>query len=313
MIDPNVHVGDDGWLFLVGGTNDTLRYYITENHFSDELAQNWRQLLLLRQMRARQLGADYFHIIAPDKLSVYPEFFRGHLPMAARAPSRLMPQIMNTLGGVSPLIDVRSYFETRKVTSAPFYNKTDTHWSFYGAYAAYEVVCSTLGVEPLQELLSYDYSDRDWLLDLGRKLMPPVRETIRFQRCCNLSRRVSANALVEYKESNGFENDSGLHLGVRVSFENRAPRNPRRLLLFGDSYSEYRDTLLTGMLAETFAEVHFVWHPSLDWEYITELQPDILLTELAERFMNKTPADGISIEAFGAERIAQHKATHGLT
>lgn len=78
-------------------------------------------------------------------------------------------------------------------------------------------------------------------------------------------------------------------------------------MLFGDSFSECREHLLTGMLAETFREVHFIWNPNIDYEYVNFIQPDVVITELAERFMTRVPADKLDIQSFAAERLANYK------
>jgi len=78
-------------------------------------------------------------------------------------------------------------------------------------------------------------------------------------------------------------------------------------MLFGDSFSECREHLLTGMLAETFREVHFIWNANIDYEYVNFIQPDVVITELAERFMTRIPTDKLDIQSFAAERLADYK------
>jgi len=52
---------------------------------------------------------------------------------------------------------------------------------------------------------------------------------------------------------------------------------------------------LTGMLAETAREVEFIWSSNLDWAYIKRARPDVVIYELAERFMTIVPNDRLSL------------------
>ncbi|MDB5448376.1 MAG: hypothetical protein JWQ97_3693, partial [Phenylobacterium sp.] len=80
-----------------------------------------------------------------------------------------------------------------------------------------------------------------------------------------------------------------------------------RLMLFGDSFSEYRTHLLTGLLAETFAETAFIWSSAIDWGLVQKFKPNVLLTELAERFMEQVPNDDLDLNAFASHRLEQYR------
>ena len=74
-------------------------------------------------------------------------------------------------------------------------------------------------------------------------------------------------------------------------------------MLFGDSYAHFTPIMLTIMLAETFREVHFVWSASIDWGYVERARPDLVIVEIAERFMLRVPDDTFDLEAHAAERF----------
>ena len=91
-----------------------------------------------------------------------------------------------------------------------------------------------------------------------------------------------------------------VHVGAHVVYRNPSPgADPRRLVLFGDSCAHFDPFLLTGLLAESFSEVHFIWSSSLDWPYIERVRPDILLFEIAERFLAKLPKDDFDVAVAG--------------
>jgi hypothetical protein len=116
---------------------------------------------------------------------------------------------------------------------------------------------------------------------------------------------VASNAIVNYKEKHGLENDVGFHVGSNVVFVNREPNaNDKVIVLFGDSFAEYRPHLLTGMLAETFRELHFVWSISIDWNYVKRVKPDIVVSEATERFMTTLPDDGFDVDDVTLRKLA---------
>ncbi|CAN5394046.1 hypothetical protein BH10PSE3_BH10PSE3_10980 [soil metagenome] len=208
----------------------------------------------------------------------------------------------------SSFIDVTDALIRAKAEGKLLYWKTDTHWTFAGAHAAYLQLCERLGARPNVEILARGFNYGDLVLDLGAKVNPQVSERYETHHVLHDAHRSDANPLVLYKEENGFEGVGGLHQGSMVVYRNRNPdADPRKLLLFGDSFSEYRPHLLTGILAETFSEVHFVWSAQVDWAHVDRVKPDILITELAERFMNYVPEDSLDLEEFVTTRIQAHQ------
>jgi hypothetical protein len=188
------------------------------------------------------------------------------------------------------------------------YWKTDTHWTFAGAYAAYLELCKRVGAHPNTEILSRGFNHGELVLDLGGKVQPPVSELYETHHVLHDAYRSEANRLVTYKEDNALEGMGGLHQGSMVVYRNPNPKaDPRKLMLFGDSFSEYRPQLLTGILAETFSEVHFIWSAQIDWAHVDQVKPDILVTQLAERFMNYVPSDDLHLEAFVENRIKTYE------
>jgi hypothetical protein len=119
------------------------------------------------------------------------------------------------------------------------------------------------------------------------------------------ARRVAVNPIVAYKERHALTNDAGLHRGSNVVFVNdSAGVHPARIVLFGDSFSEYRPHLLMGMLAETFREIHFIWSLGIDWTYVRRFEPDFVITEATERFMHFVPADDFDLDAHVISTLA---------
>ena len=111
--------------------------------FTQGELDRWRQFLVERARRYRDLGVRYVFVIAPNKESVYPE----HLPdwIGPRiAPTRL-DQLMAHMKSAPEVtvIDLRSTLLAAKAASV-VYSKADTHWNTRGAYAAYREIVRVL-------------------------------------------------------------------------------------------------------------------------------------------------------------------------
>lgn len=304
-----VQEGKDGWIFLTGGTNNVLKLYSSSEGLEQQIIDSWVDLIVSRQETLSKLGICYLHLFAPEKLSVYPEYFNTDLQDASFHPlgrfsSSYQKACSQTSSGnrfVNPL----NYFEKQK-KFFQLYWKTDSHWRFEGCYCAYQLICSSLGVQAVQDLHTRPFSEGMVTFDLGGKLDPIVREKGRFYHLIKNAQRVGVNSIVEYKEANNLENEGRLHVGSNVIFRNEDANVCRKkVILFGDSFSEYRTTLLSGMLAETFEEFHFVWSTSLDYSYIERVKPDIVLSECAERFMARVPADDFDLENYSKQRLSE--------
>jgi alginate O-acetyltransferase complex protein AlgJ len=303
MPDDLIHCGIEGWLFLVGGSNNVLRYYTEPEAFSDRLVSSWLDLLRARRKRCAGIGATYTHLIAPEKLTIYHEFFAGELSFIRDCPALRLPRAAKEAGLGDAIVDPVPFFNQQK-DSFQLYWKTDTHWSFHGCFCAYQMLCHHLGARPNSDIVRGRLRSGDIVLDLGAKLDPPPRERFRLIEFIKHARRIATNPMVNFKERYHRENDIGLHVGSNVVFvNNHRDAVDKSVVLFGDSFAEYRSHLLTGMLAETFREVHFVWSISLDWSYIERVKPDIVVTEAAERFMGQVPNDRFDLDAHVIERL----------
>ena len=291
VIENEVLVGKDGWLFLWDGSNEVHRYYTDPDYFTDEDAQNWADLLTTRRDRIEALGARYLHMTVPDKLSLMPEFVTLPLPHFDRRPTRLVASLLPGDGvNVDILPDLR-----KAAKHIPVFHRTDSHWTTAGCQAAYRRLCAVLGVEP------QDFSDRETNArhpppPPPPPLMPPVMETPIFTQIQRRSRRVAENGMVRYNEQTGFPEGNPHFVGCYVHMQNESPdARPETVLLFGDSFSEFRPSMLMAMLAETYRDLHFVWSSSLDFTLIERIRPQIVISQIAERFMGTLPVDTFEV------------------
>lgn len=302
--------GRDGWLFLVGGSNDVLSFYRAQDALSEPELDAWAGLLAQRSMRLKRSGIDYAHIVAPEKLSVYSEHIEEASIDVSRAPSSSLRNriAVGTREAGQLLVDAVEALTIAKTGGHDLYHRTDSHWNATGCTVVYEATCRrfdapvTLASGRLGEPVRVQ-------MDLGGQVQPPRTEQVQFFHPSSSIHRVHANHLVLYKEWHDLQNEPGLHAGSHVIYRNPRAPDQRRLLIFGDSFAEYRRNMLTGMLSETFHEVHFVWSSQIDWQYVERSKPHVVLTELSERFMRSLPVDDFDTLAFATARLDSFRAS----
>jgi len=309
---PDVHAGRRAWLFLTGGTNRVLEQYGRPG-IPRRVLWRWRRLLSERVRGCARLGARYVHAVAPEKLTIYPELTDGLAYDPERAPALRLARWLRFSPARGAWVDLTGALR-RARDGTPLYLHTDSHWTFAGCETAYRAILAAMGVAPREDLAARRIPETiRFFGDLGDKFEPVRTEDAEGTRFESAARRVHANPFLLHFEALGRAQDA--HLGAHAVFRNDDPGvDPRRLVIFGDSYAQHTPrsptATLTALLADTFAEVHFLWSPSIDWEYLERVRPDFVLGEVAERFMIDVPPAGFRIERL-AELALARKADLG--
>ncbi len=318
-----VHTGENGWLFLTGGEHRVIDLFRAESAFTPEMANQWVELLRLRADQLSGRGVRYVHVTAPDKLTLLNRHYTDSLANLDGSPIRQLharheaelPNFLNVVPYLSQAID-----------KYPVFWKTDNHWTAWGCFMAYQLLCSHLGVPTNTDILNYPFTEKDAVLGLGHAAFNATGhsaepETVRTYQLDRYSQRVYANQVVRFRENRQLDqlaerlvlsspdqlsrvqqaqfqtlaDGSGSH----VIYENHSSAAiDKKIVLFGDAYSEYRSHLLTGMLAETVREVHFIWSRSIDHEYVRQVRPDIVISQTSEASMTQVPEDSGSVQSW---------------
>jgi hypothetical protein len=284
----DIDIFEDGWVFLLGGNNSVRDYWVDGKAIADEVLDEWLQIYIKRIAFFNEKGIKYLSCFAPEKLSIYPD----KCPYGIRQnkiPSRqLIKYLSENMDIDGYLLDLIPYLRSQSKYYLT-YHKTDSHWNFIGAFSAYQIIQSKLNepvyMDALKQTREYNWN----IMDLGGKFDPPLREKTFYYKSSGRFKRSYANELVVFKEREKRENDVGLHVGSYVIYQNETPLSDKVMMIFGDSFSEYRDHLLTGLMAETYREVHFIWNSNLDCELINKVMPDVVISEMAERFILRPP------------------------
>jgi hypothetical protein len=282
-------VGEQGMLFLRGGTNENLSQFLGEAELEPGWLEGWQTLLERRRTDAAAMGASFVGLVVPDKLAVYREAYPEPLiPVGPRPVERLVDAGVPVLYPLDQLRDARDLDDV--------YLRVDTHVSLWGNLVLYGAVLSALGEQPEPLLDRVEVVQQVRPGDLGARFCPTLVEIVK---------AVPSLGAATLREDNWPEISAvGGHIGTTRVFVNPTASDGRTLVMFGDSFG-FGDAAYQGIswfLAQTFREVHFVWAP-FGWDpgYAAEAAADVVVCQTAERFLRRVPLPAIDVAHLARE------------
>jgi alginate O-acetyltransferase complex protein AlgJ len=306
-LSPWVYEGQDGWLFLIGGSNSIGALYDRNAPLLDDAKlQQWVKLIEGRARRLERMRIEYVHISIPEKLTLYDNKFHDPPIVDWRlSPSMRLREMMQRSPYARVWLDLVDPFRAAR-DDIQLYYRTDTHWTPEGCFLAYKLLCEKIGIAPELTLLARPRREVESVLDLGLKMEPLVYEQLRLYDFTKDSQKTYRNVIAQYVDT--VTANALVHVGSHIRYKNSNPSAAnKRILIFGDSYASQRPDGLTAMLAETAREVEFIWSSNLDWAYIKRAQPDIVVYDLVERFMTIVANDRLSLRRTVARQVLKAK------
>lgn len=137
-----VLIGRHGWLYYSG--EKSLEYMQRSSPFTREQLDAWCRVMEARRVWLESRGIRFLFVLVPNKETVYPEYLPRWVRVPAR-PSRadqLVEALKSRTGVVT--VDLRPVLIRARRDEDSFL-RTDSHWSDFGAYAAYTAVMQQLG------------------------------------------------------------------------------------------------------------------------------------------------------------------------
>jgi hypothetical protein len=285
--------GKDGWLFLDRDTNRLLDQHTGRLQLTDQQLRGWQRVLENRIAWLGRRGTPYLFQIAPNPHVVYEDKLPDGVRTSDERPMRQLIEHLERAGS-----DARVLYPAEDLIrerDRAVYPRTATHWSELGAFIAYEQLMDEM--DPALGLPRLRMDDVDWVEaplpgDLGNK-MKPVEQSpfvfgdIREQR----AKLVLDNRVVR--------------TGRRVEFEG-PPELEHTCLVIADSYA----VRVVPFLAESFRRLVFGHVPTLDYELVEEVEPDVVVTIMSERFLIEVPED-LHVEAPSLRELEADKLERG--
>lgn len=285
-------VGQEGWLFLLGGTNDLLSHYTGAVQPSPDWLGRWQRLLEHRVESARALGIDLAMQMLPDKLAVYEEHFPEPIE---RVGPRLIDRLLE--GTEAPLISSLPALRAAAAEDDVFL-RTDTHLSFHGSATVAELVIGAVGAPVPADLTEIPLRTYPVAGDLGVRFDPRIVGPFGSPDTLGRARIVEDN----YEQITA----AGGHIGIRRVFANERAPDPRVLVVFAGSFSfaAADNPGLCWFFAQVFREVHLLWFPFCwDSEYLRRVGAGAVLEMGAERFVTRVPQLDIDTAALTEEAL----------
>jgi alginate O-acetyltransferase complex protein AlgJ len=276
--DGSATVGNDGTLFLWGGTNAILDQYTGAVELATDWLERWREVVLRRRSEMQAMSVAQALLIVPDKLAVYEE----HYP---EVPDKAGPRPIERLLALPELELIYPLAELRTAaTVEDMYPPTDTHLTFRGNELLFRTLLDPLQIDEMPDLTALPMRSYPVAGDLGVKFDPEILSII--------SEPGTLRQASIIEDNHGEMEAARRHVGTRRVFRNDAAPDPRVAVLFGDSFGfasrSYQG--ISWFMAQVFREVHFIWVPfGWDPDYVRKVGAQAVLVQGAERFVSRVP------------------------
>lgn len=134
--------GRNDWLFYAGEGN--LRWYVGNDFISDEIFQEWLDILLKLDSYCEENGKEFALLVGPNKEHIYSE----HLPSLEIVDE--YKEMQRFFDFVTENSDIKFIYPKDEMLEAKKYHqlylKYDTHWSNAGGYVAVSELYKALGL-----------------------------------------------------------------------------------------------------------------------------------------------------------------------
>jgi hypothetical protein len=268
-----VLVGKDGWLFLQNDTNRVVEQNSSTLKLTESEIEKWLRTLEARFAVLKNRGIKYYFLIAPNKESIYPEYLPDDYKISD---DRVVNQLINACKPyhlpVYYPVDILQLYKSEY----QLYPSGDTHWNGIGGFIAYEYVMNIINKDFKIDILDWEkieIVEKEALLDLGNKLTPPQTSIFSW----GMVKQPRAQIIYDNKAINSS------HMRVTLNKNTSLPT----AVIFHDSFIE----IIIPFLMESFSKIHFVRTPCVDYDLIERINPDVVISEMVERFLIQPPVD----------------------
>lgn len=271
ILSPNkvAITGEEGHFFVADGASRWEQQFRGELTIPATWFEGWTRVLESRSNVAAALGVTLCNIVIPEKQVLLPE---KRWPAGdVDGERRPLKQLLARLGSDVPMLYAADSMLARKGSLA-LYFRHNSHWTPSGCCLAMRDLAARLEAQVDWSALRFSYRISHLSHDLSAHFFqPPPRENV---------------GLLEAPVERYFEDaptEPGRNTGSAFGLRNPDAPDPRRLIIFGDSYSW--DMGVAFVLAEVFADVVFIWSKNVDWTLVDKHGAEVVVWESAERFL----------------------------
>lgn len=278
--DGSTTLGRDGYLFIVGGTNDVagLGRLDPASPMVQSTADKWHQLVASRCALSGERR--FLQVIMPEKSSVLPELLDFDMAM----PTPTLCEIEKRLGvsesDSAVCISARHVLSRSKASQV--FRRIDSHLTPYGSFVVFREIMERLGLGSI-ELPSFSIEEVNTGDLAFRFLGREIYETI--------STAAGPDFVQSRRHVRHHFPEGGGHIGRFHVWENNDAPIRKRAVAFGNSFmdGDANQSSLSYWLAGWFQEFHFIFSPDMDLAYVERIDPDVVICQTIERFLLHVP------------------------
>jgi len=283
-----VVLGKEGWLFFVKKEEKIIEGFRNTDPLTPEELEAWRADLQAKQQWLQGLGIPYMFVIAPDKHTIYPEYFPSHIRRVG--PASRCDQLLAYMNAYSDVVvlDLRPALLAAKQHALIFY-KRDTHWNAIGANVTQYEIARLL---------------HTWFPQIQPRCLEDGQFFWKDGYVGDMSTMIGLNALAEPQPRIADQFVLPLEL-VEHSPKKAVLRmngnSSLRALVVGDSFA----STWVDYLPQYFQKTTFVWeHLGFNamQRCVEQEQPGVVIEERVERSLCNVP--GPCVAALGADSTA---------
>lgn len=276
MQNEKAYFGKDGFIFYKA--DKEYEDVQAKAPFTNNELASIRRNIIAESDYLKSKNIKFYIVIAPNKSTIYNDKLPVYVKYSESKQHRT-DQFIDLLTNIPDIniIDLRAPLFDAKKNNQVYY-KTDTHWNDIGSFYGYQAIMNKIKIDyPNLTPISYDDFEEGPRNKFSGDLTPMLglsdfisedAQTLKYKRKIS-SRQISD---VEFPSI-----DKNVDV---LKYENRSSNAPR-IVIFRDSF--FRK--LTLLFAETFKDTTCVWQYKIDNEVVKKEKPDIVILEVAERYI----------------------------
>lgn len=278
LIDHDVLIGKENWLFLHQGAQRQFDYLDGTLQPSKESIQNFVKNIIERKNYCDEKNIVYRHIVFPSKPLLKKNYLPEHY---SEIKSLFISSYYNELVQASNnRCEEYCLYPFNELTKAEEHISTffkyDTHMSSYGNLLVANLLINSLNI---MEITAQDYTPVSSLMggDLANMRSSSDKNTETIYS-------------INHKHAHTFSNGKDLPSNTNhvIIKHNSFSRTKLRVLIFGDSFFQN----LLNFLEFVFQDIMYVRSTFMHTDIIELYQPDLVFTGNAERYLSKVDSDG---------------------
>jgi len=266
-----VEIGEGGWYFYTLDNNLDIakgKYPLT-----DEVLLKIKNKQEMIHKKLKNKGIQYVLVLAPSKVSIYPEYIRSGYYKVGETPIDILTEYLEKNTDIKVINLKEALLEGKK--NEQVYFKTDTHWNEAGAYYGYQSL--------INQLKSFKLTNTE-PVEVKKIASTYKGEFSAMMGDINLlDEEACINTEIISPKSEGMDKISIGHVNPNYAYINNFVEE-NKVLMYGDSM--FGSWNLANLLSENFSDFTYIWSYEMQQETIDVYKPNIVIYEITERYIN---------------------------